>query len=318
MNSSGNGMLTRRQALAAGAAAISLAAYPERALASAGARGWIDAHSHIWSSDVQRWPLAAGQTPADLDPPSFTDAELMAVAKLEGVERVVLIQHSIYHLFDNSYLLDAVARHGDRFRAVGMVDDRAKEPAGAMRRLLPRGVTGFRITPFIRKPDEEHWLSGSGMHAMWKAAADTRQAMCCLIDASELPSLDRMCAAHPETPVVVDHFARIGVDGELRDADIGALCKLARFEHTAVKISAVYALGKKQPPHLELTPMIKRLIDAFGPKRLMWASDSPYQLQKGNTYAASIALVRDKLDFVTKEDRQWLLRKTAEQVFFFR
>jgi hypothetical protein len=35
-----------------------------------------------------------------------------------------------------------------------------------------------------------------------------------------------------------------------------------------------------------------------------------------NTYAASIALVRDKLNFVTAEDKQWLLRRTAEKVFF--
>jgi predicted TIM-barrel fold metal-dependent hydrolase len=319
MIESGSNSLTRRQAILACAAVVAHAARSENAAAAYDPqRGWIDAHSHIWSSDVDRWPLAAGQTRADLDPSSFTDDELMAIARPERVERVVLIQHSIYHLFDNRYLLDAVERQGERFRAVGMVDDRAEDPAAAMRRLLPRGVTGFRITPFIRKPGDEHWLAGSGMHAMWRAAAETRQAMCCLIDASELPAVDKMCAAFPDTPVVIDHFARIGVDGELRDADIAALCRLARFKHTSVKISAFYALGKNQPPHLELVPMIKRLFEAFGPKRLMWASDSPYQLQKGNTYAASISLVRDKLDFITDEDRQWLLRKAAEAVFFFR
>jgi predicted TIM-barrel fold metal-dependent hydrolase len=85
-----------------------------------------------------------------------------------------------------------------------------------------------------------------------------------------------------------------------------------------VKISAFYALGQKKPPHLELIPMIKALYEAFGPQRLMWASDSPYQIQGANNYGASISLVRDKLDFITAEDRQWLLRKTAERVFFFK
>ena len=55
---------------------------------------------------------------------------------------------------------------------------------------------------------------------------------------------------------------------------------------------------------------------AFGPKRLMWASDSPYQLQGVNTYRASIGLVRDRLDFLSKEDREWLLAKSAEAVYF--
>ena len=83
-----------------------------------------------------------------------------------------------------------------------------------------------------------------------------------------------------------------------------------------MKISAFYALGKKKPPHDELAPMVRRLLDAFGPKRLMWASDSPYQLQGENTYKASIAFVRDRLDFLSKTDREWLLAKTAEAVYF--
>jgi L-fuconolactonase len=138
-----------------------------------------------------------------------------------------------------------------------------------------------------------------------------------LIDAADLPSIDQMCARHPDTPVVIDHFARIGVDGQMRDSDIASLCQLARHKQTSIKISAYYALGQKKPPHDELIPMIKRLFEAFGPRRLMWASDSPYQIQGVNNYKASISLVRDRLDFVSKEDREWLLCKTAEKVFFY-
>jgi predicted TIM-barrel fold metal-dependent hydrolase len=119
---------------------------------------------------------------------------------------------------------------------------------------------------------------------------------------------------------VGDHgidFARIGADGEMRDAEVKALVALAKYKRTSVKISAFYALGKKKPPHDELIPMIRRLFDAFGPERLMWASDSPYQVQGMNSYKASIALVRDRIDFLSKADREWLLAKTAEKVFFF-
>src|SRR5262245_36467638 len=37
---------------------------------------YIDAHSHVWSPDVARWPLVKGQTRADLKPLSFTPEEL--------------------------------------------------------------------------------------------------------------------------------------------------------------------------------------------------------------------------------------------------
>ena len=279
---------------------------------------WIDAHSHIWPPETDKFPLAPGQTKSDLKPPSFTDEELMAIATPEGVGRVVLIQHSVYHLFDNSYLIDAVRRHPNRFRVQGMVDDHLPHPGVQMKKLLPQGVTGFRITPFIRKPEERNtWLETPGMVEMWKTGASTGQAMCLLIDAKDLPATDKMCERHPETPVVIDHFARIGVDGQMRDADIANLCKLARHKRTTVKISAFYALGHKKPPHDELIPMIKRLFETFGPQRLMWASDSPYQIQGENNYKASISLVRDRLDFLSRDDKDWLLRKTAEEVFFY-
>ena len=279
---------------------------------------WIDAHSHIWPPDVDKFPLAPGQTKKDLNPPSFTDDELMVIARPEGVGRVVLIQHSVYHLFDNSYLIDAVRRHPQMFRVQGMVDDHQPHAGATMKKLLPQGVTGFRITPFVRKKeDQDKWLESPGMIEMWKTGAETRQAMCLLINASDLAATDAMCERHPETPVVIDHFARIGVDGEFRDDDIKALCRLARHKHTSIKISAYYALGQKKPPHEELIPMIKRLLDCFGPQRLMWASDSPYQIQGVNNYKASISLVRDRMDFLSKPDREWLLAKTAEKVFFY-
>jgi predicted TIM-barrel fold metal-dependent hydrolase len=308
--------VTRRAALAAGAAALG-AVMTQSARAGDEALPWIDAHSHIWPPEVDKFPLAPGKTTTDLDPPSFTDEELLKVARPEGVGRVVLIQHSVYHLWDNSYLLDAVKRHPKLFRVQGMVDDHTPEPGAAMKKLLPLGVTGFRVTPFVRPKDEQpKWLDTAGMAAMWETGAKTRQAMCPLINPADLPAVDAMCAKHPDTPVVIDHMARIGADGEIRDDDVKALCKLARHKHAHVKVSAFYALGKKKPPYDDLVPVIRRLLEAFGPKRLMWASDSPYQLQGGNTYTASIDLVRDRLDFLSKADREWLLAKTARAVFF--
>lgn len=303
--------------MAAGAAAVGMASVTVLGQAPDAKLPWIDAHSHIWPPETDKFPLVGGLTKKDLDPPSFTDDELMALARPEGVGRVVLIQHSVYHLFDNSYLVDAVRRHPKLFRVVGMVDDHQPGAEAAMKKLLPQGVTGFRITPLIRKDKPAEWLDTPGMIEMWKAGAETRQAMCCLINPSDLPRVDTMCAAHPDTPVVIDHFARIGIDGQMRENDLANLCRLARHKHTSVKISAYYALGQKKPPHRELIPMIKRLYDTFGPQRLMWASDCPYQIQGVNNYKDSISLVRDRLDFASAEDRQWLLAKTAEKVFFF-
>jgi hypothetical protein len=39
-------------------------------------------------------------------------------------------------------------------------------------------------------------------------------------------------------------------------------------------------------------------------------------VQNGHTYKGSVELIRDRLEGVSAADRDWLLRKTAERVFF--
>ncbi|MFZ4733164.1 MAG: amidohydrolase family protein, partial [Pirellulales bacterium] len=83
-----------------------------------------------------------------------------------------------------------------------------------------------------------------------------------------------------------------------------------------VKVSAYYALGAKRPPYDDLAPLIRRLRDAYGAERLMWATDCPYQLAAGQGYGPSVALVRDRLDFLSAAERGAILGGTATRLFF--
>ena len=65
----------------------------------------------------------------------------------------------------------------------------------------------------------------------------------------------------------------------------------------------------------DLEPMIRRLLDAFGPERLMWASDGPYQMMNGHTCKEAIEFITSRID-LSDGDREWLLRKTAKRLFF--
>jgi predicted TIM-barrel fold metal-dependent hydrolase len=199
------------------------------------------------------------------------------------------------------------------FSGVGIVDPSAPAPDQTMKELARRGVRGFRIVPGASR---QTWLDSDGMETMWKTGAKERLAMCPLIGPEALPSVDRMCSRHPGTPVVIDHLARIGADGAIREADVKALCALAKHRNVKVKVSAFYALGRKQPPYTDLEPLIRGVYDAYGARRLMWASDCPFQVQNGHRYIDSIALVREGLPFLSPEDRDWILGRTAATVFF--
>ena len=124
-----------------------------------------------------------------------------------------------------------------------------------------------------------------------------------------------MCAKYPHTRIVIDHLCRIGIDGDIRQWEVDALCDMAKYPEVRVKVSAFYALGKKKPPHDDLEPLIKRVHAAFGAKRLMWASDCPFAVDN-ERYRDAISLVRDGCPWLGQEDRKWLFEKTAEEVFF--
>lgn len=296
--------MTRREAITLSAAALAGCATP-----GSSSRGYIDAHSHIWTPDVQRFPLALGKTIADLKPLSFTPETLIELGETEEVTRHVLISHGPFYGFNNDYLIHAAKKYPGVFAIVGAMDpalDRIPVRMIANRRL---GITGYRILP----NNNTNWLQAAPMQTMWRTGAKEGIAMCPLINPKHIAGLGPMCEKFPDTTVVIDHCARIDTQHE---TELNQLCALAKHKNVHVKISAFYAFGAKQPPYLEQIPKTKRLFEAFGPRRLMWASDCPYQLDGENTYAASIALVRDKLNFVTAEDKQWLLRRTAEKVFF--
>jgi len=274
---------------------------------------WIDAHVHVWTGDLKRYPLASGYTREQMKPPQFLPEEIIRHGKGSGVNRIVLIQMS-YYQFDNSYMLDVIKAHPKVFGGVGIVDSNGPDPAAKMRELKKGGVRGFRIYPG-KGSTAQNWLDSPGFHKMFQCGAEERLAMCPLINPDALAAVGRHCERYPNTPVVIDHMARIGATGAIREEDIKELVALARHKNVKVKVSAFYALGAKKAPYDDLAPLIRRLYDTFGPQRLMWASDCPFQTVNG-TYEASVSLVADRLPFLSSTDKDWILRKTAEETYY--
>ena len=276
---------------------------------------YIDAHSHVWTPDTAHYPLARGFTVADMQPRSFTAEELLAHCRPSGVGRVNLIQMSYYE-FDNRYMLDMIKLYPERFVGTAIVDPLGANPGQEMLDLAPKGVRAFRIHPGYSKQPAATWLAPVGYQAMFLTAMKTGQSLSCLIDATGFPEVDRMCRRFPNTNVIIDHLGRIGTDGRIRDEDVQGLCDLAQHPRVYVKVGAFYALGAKKAPYTDLAPLIRRVLQAFGSRRLMWESDCPFQVVGGHRYDDSIKLVREKLDFLNQDDREWMLGKTAQRLLF--
>jgi predicted TIM-barrel fold metal-dependent hydrolase len=286
--------------------------------------GLIDAHVHVWTDDTAHYPLGRGWKKEDMAPKRFTPEDLFKHTKPAGVDRINLIQMSYYYPkdaaargngFDNSYMLDMMALYPDVFVGTAVIDPLGDGPDRLMGELAKKRVRAFRVLPALSKVPVGRWLQPPGYAKMFAAGARNNQAMSCLIDPDGLSEVERMCRKYPDTPVIIDHLCRIGADGTIRDADVDALCALAKHPRVMVKVGAFYALGKKKPPHADLAPMIRKVLQAFGAKRCMWESDCPFQVVD-EKYEDSIDLVRKRLDFLTDDDREQLLRRTAEEFFF--
>ncbi len=278
---------------------------------------FIDAHVHVWTDDTAHYPLAAGWKKEDMRPARFTPEDLFKHTKPAGVNRINLIQMR-YYGFDNSYMLDMMALYPEVFVGTAIIDPLGEAPDRKIAELAKKKVRAFRIHPDLAKQPAAKWLQPAGYEKMFAAGAKNKQAMSCLIGPDALPELDRMCKKYPDTPVIIDHLCRIGLTGAIEEKDIEALCAMAKHPRVLVKVGAFYALGKKKAPYTDLGPLIQKVIQAFGVKRCMWESDCPFQVSDGHKYQDSIDLIRKRLEFLTEDDRDWLLRRTAEEFFFKR
>ncbi|MFN7939448.1 MAG: amidohydrolase family protein [Bryobacteraceae bacterium] len=251
----------------------------------------IDAHIHVF--------------------PDYTAEQHLTIARAAGVTRTVIIQPG-GSKFDNSYMLAAVKAYPGVFSAVAIVDVDAPDLDAVIAALYKQHVRGFRIS--ARK--EQPWMEWAGMNRLWTIAAKRKMTICPLINPDVFPWVAAMCERHKETLVAVDHLGRVGATGTIVDAEVRALCGLAKYPRVHVKVSAFYALGKKQAPYTDLGSMIRQVFETYGPRRLLWGSDAPYQTRAPHNYQASVDLIRQGLPFLRDDDKQWLLWRNSERLFF--
>ncbi len=176
------------------AAGVAFALQANARAADATKAGWIDAHTHVWTDNLKRYPLADGYSASSMQPARFTPEDLFPHTKPAGVERVVLIQMS-YYGFDNSYMTDMIARYPGIFSGVAIVDHTKSDVADRMRELAGQGVRGFRLYP--PSDQKTDWTTDESMHRLWKSAREQDLAVCLLINPADLPMAGKMGKLFP-------------------------------------------------------------------------------------------------------------------------
>lgn len=302
-----SGMMDRREFAFTGLA-MAVAGTGAMSLAQTGEKYQIvDGQIHVWINDPQ-YPWAEGtRNPPKEDRTAAMALELM---KANGVQRTVIAQY-IGFKWDNRYCLDSIRKYAPYFQGVCRVDPTDPAASDQLSHLTEQGFRGVRISPTANASGD--WITGPLMPPLWKRAQSLRIPMQVYAPITRMPDLEHLIEQCPDLTVVIDHMADCPID---RPEELEKLIALKRYPRVFVKISHTWSISRQPYPWLDAQEYVKRLHAAYGPQRLMWASDWPVDLGF-TTYDKTLSVVRDEMKFLNAEDKVWILGKTAQVVWPF-
>ena len=268
----------------------------------------VDSHVHVWKKDP-RFPWAKEtKNPPDKDASAEMLLELM---KKNGVERTVIIQ-VIHYRWDNSYLASVLKQYPKMFHGVARVNPEDPAAPDHLSKLVKeQRFRGVRLSPAASAAGD--WIKGLLMPPLWKRCQELKVPMTLLMPVTRCVDAAALIEKHPDLTVVVDHMADSPID---KPQELEKLMALKRYPKVFVKISHTWSLSKQEFPWRDTHDQVKRLYDAFGPRRLMWGTDWPVSEHKAR-YEQTLAVVRDEMKFLNDEDKSWMLSKTVERVWPF-
>ena len=273
----------------------------------------IDAHVHVWTSDMVKYPLFPGVKPSDLWRPSFTPEQHYEYSLSIGKVRFNLVQ-MIWYGTDHSYILDLISNDPKTFAGTGIIDLEDPNASQTMLELSKKGCYAFR--------EPANAWEHPTMAKLFSTGGKNNLALSFNMGIEGLPGLDKMCSNFPDTPVILDHLCHVGIkNANYSKHEIGSLLEFSKHKNVMIKIGPFQGLGKRKHPYIDLLPLIKAVVEAYGSHRCMWESDSGGPIWMKNPkieYPAAIELIRNHADFLSDKDKDQLLFKTAEKFFFNR
>ncbi|WP_321920327.1 amidohydrolase family protein [Paraburkholderia tropica] len=274
----------------------------------------IDTHTHAISPDTQRYPLApVGGHQSEWSAKRQVDYEgLLASMDEAGIDRAVVVQASTVYGNDNSYVVDAVRAHPDRFAGVFSIDVLASDAVTQMQRWLDAGLSGLRLfTTGSTMPGQAGWLDDERSYPVWDYAQRHGVSICLQMTAQGIPALLNMLARFPDIRVLLDHLARPELAGGPPYEAAAPLFSLASHQGVYLKLTnrtiAAAAQGASTPAQF-----FPRVLDAFGAKRIAWGSNFP---AAEGALSQLLTEARESLSMLPTEAQQAIFSGTARAVY---
>lgn len=260
----------------------------------------VDAQVHIWAANTPERPWPARHQPHKPEP--ITAQDLLREMDAAGVGACVLVPPS-WEGERNDVCLAAAQKHPKRFAVMGRLDPDAPDSRGkiATWRKQP-GMLGLRFTmhrPFLRP-----LLTEGRLDWLWPEAEKAGVPVMTLALHSDMPLLDRVAERHPRLKLTIDHLGLTTGKGAEAFQHLDNVLALAKRPNVAVKVSCLPHYATDAYPFRALQPYIRRVYDAFGPKRMFWGSDLS---RLPCSYRQSLTYMSEEIPWLSASDKEWIL-----------
>jgi predicted TIM-barrel fold metal-dependent hydrolase len=236
---------------------------------------------------------------------SFPIEQVIAEMDAIGVQRAVLVPPNSMMQNAVAYSEQAARTYPGRFGLMPSLNP--LDPAASE---MLRGVPDRPDWLGIRLILGPHlaWLDDDTLDWVWAACEELGIPVTCLIS-GHAGRLQRTAERHPNLSLIVDHMGRVpDVQGPAAFAAIDGLLALAPYERVAVKMTSVPDSSAESYPFSDLTPGIRRIYDAFGPRRMLWGSDLS---GLSCSYRECLDQFNEGLNFLSESDKEWILGRAA-------
>lgn len=261
----------------------------------------VDAQVHIWGANTpdRPWP----PTPVEPHRPvPFSKDDLLREMSAAGVHRAVIVP-PMWEGDRNDLALEATRLHPDRFAVMGRIDMLAPASHGLLATWRRHGMLGLRLV-FKRAPFRTTLAEG---HAdwLWAEAQAAGVPIMVLIDLAQAHLIDQVAERHPGLKLALDHLClTTGATDEAAFADLDKLLALAKRPNIAVKATSLPNFTSDGYPYRHLHPHLRRVYDAFGPRRMFWGSDITHL---PCSYRQAVTMVTEEIPWLTGEDKEWIM-----------
>lgn len=271
----------------------------------------IDSHTHIYSSDRNKYPLAAPES--SYRPITDGSVELLRAQMIEaGVDRAVTIS-PWFHGWDIRYTLDVLQAHRSWLAVVALVDQTSADgPQRLAGYVKEHGVCGLRI---------QGQISGLGRFddpaatPIWEKAADLGLPIDINATHAEYAQVENRIRQFPHIPVILDHCGYISADLSPHAPTVEPVLHLAQYPNVYAKLTFLGLPSQAAYPFADVHWMVRAIVDAFGAERCLYGSNFPtIQYNPLTSYRQNMQLFDEEIA-LSEAERTWILGGTAAKLW---